>query len=77
MSRVTLSDVWHTLTEAPATDFDKVSQLEIVPRKMVEMIIEKCSKDICAEHGSNFAKAEASLIKRYAESLLKQFEEDD
>ena len=59
MSRVTLGSVWSELCDMPTPDFDKVNHIEIVPRKMVEMIIEKCSKDICAEHGSNFAKAEA------------------
>lgn len=76
MSRVTLSDVWHTLTEAPATDFDKVSQLEIVPRKMVEMIINYCKSDEYLTIKSDAAKAEAYLIRHYAEYLLEQFEEE-
>jgi hypothetical protein len=41
------------------------------------MIIEKCEKDICDDHKSVPAVAEASLIKRYAEMLLEHFEEDN
>ena len=57
------------------------ADIEVVPRKMVEMIIEKCKKiqynndddSEPVERGEWYA---ADELKEYAESLLKQFEED-
>ena len=49
--------------------------IEIVPRKIVEMIIEMCEKDGATYLG--VVANEALDIKKYAESLLNQFEEDD
>lgn len=63
-------DKWHECMATP-----------IVPRKMVEMIIERC-KEIQFYNDSNDSPIEnghwgaADEIKDYAESLLEQFEED-
>lgn len=77
MSRVTVDDITGDYYYNDYTDKSlAISDVEVVPRKMVEMIIAKCTKDVCAEHKSDGAKAEASLIKRYAEELLEKFEVD-
>lgn len=85
MSRVTIEGLYDDFTvpgiEAReyGTNYEQYVALagtEIVPRKIVEMIIEKCEKDICTDYKADAAIAEASLIKRYAEELLEQFEED-
>lgn len=57
----------------------EVKDIEIVPRKMVEMIIERCECTInCACYTEdNMRVLEARDIKEYAESLLKQFEEEE
>ena len=51
-----------------------VSKIEIVPRKIVEMIIDKCFEhyDIYGEHSC--AGMEALTIKEYAKDLLRKFE---
>lgn len=77
MSRVTIDNIQHDasgLDNMSWADITKLYQIEVVPRKMVEMIIEKCEKDgvTYLSHVAN----EALDIKKYAESLLKQFEED-
>ena len=75
MSRVTIKELYGE--DDYIIDYDEaIKNIEIVPRKIVEMIIAECTKDICAEHKSDGAKAEASLIKRYAEELLEKFEAD-
>ena len=78
MSRVTLNDIY--------CDYDvqdeEAKDIEVIPRKMVEMIIKKCEEekeelrpscDVPIEHGEITAYTN---IREYAESLLKQFEED-
>lgn len=84
MSRVTIESLYSDFTVPRINarqwgmDFEQYKHLadtEIVPRKIVEMIIEECEKD-----GANYLGAvanEALYIKTYAESLLKQFEEGE
>ena len=85
MSRVTISDL---VADYKHDGFEEryphpIHHLEVVPRKVVEMIIKKCEKekdelrpscDVPFEHGEITAYTN---IREYAESLLKQFEEDD
>ena len=52
---------------------NEATTIEIVPRKMVEMIIEKCRQDV-AKYTHN--SEEAACIKQYAEGLLFEFEKD-
>ena len=75
MSRVTFGDLYIDYLDINTSvkDCKKVQEVEIVPRKMVEMIIEKCRQDIIKY---NHNSEEAACIKQYAESLLKQFEEE-
>ena len=56
--------------------WDGCKDIEVVPRKMVEMIIERCVRDMCSASNDGAMCYEASCIKDYAESLLKRFEED-
>lgn len=60
-------DKWHECMATP-----------IVPRKMVEMIIEECERDEITNHkyGNYCAEDNLKHIREYAESLLKQFEEE-
>lgn len=76
MSRVTIDNIQHDASGLDNMSWDEITklyQIEVVPRKMVEMIIEKCRQDIIKY---NHDSEEAACIKQYAESLLKQFEED-
>ena len=54
-----------------------ISNVEVVPRKIVEMIIKECNSQISDFHHNPSIVNTAAYIKGYAESLLKQFEEDD
>ena len=82
MSRVTIGDITEDLL--PFTEKgNKVIPVEIVPRKIVEKIIEWCDSDITFfgestdsmfEEGRLF---EAKKIKGLAEYLLEVFEEGD
>lgn len=85
MSRVTFGDLYCDYLDINTSvkDCRKVQDVAIVPRKMVEMIIEKCLEDYehsCEYQGidkyANGICVESKDIKRYAESLLKQFEEE-
>lgn len=60
-------DKWHECMATP-----------IVPRKMVEMIIEECERDEITnyKYGNYCAGDNLKHIREYAESLLKQFEEE-
>ena len=71
MSSVKIKDIYY---DGEVDSCEKVKNIEVVPRKIVEMIIEKCHQDIIKY---NHNSEEAACIKQYAESLLKQFEEDD
>ena len=89
MSRVTIEQIYSDFT-VPRTaarehgmnyeQYAKLAETEIVPRKMVEMIIEKCKDPVSGPKPSDYIVGisdEAELIAKYAESLLKQFEEDE
>ena len=53
-----------------------LDKTEIVPRKLVEMIIEKCN-DVATKCFNPADSEKVDGIIEYAESLLKQFEEED
>lgn len=79
MSRVTIDNIQHDasgLDNMSWAEITKLYQIEVVPRKMVEMIIEKCVQDFRSPWNDGSMAYEATCIKDYAESLLKQFEED-
>lgn len=79
MSRVTIDNIQHDasgLDNMSWADITKLYQIEVVPRKMVEMIIAKCNSQISDFKGNPSIVNTAIYIKDYAESLLKQFEED-
>lgn len=78
MSRVTISDL---VADYKYDGFEEryphpIHHVEIVPRKMVEMIIEYCEQSI-KNYPHTMVALNAGNTKDYAESLLKQFEEDE
>ena len=79
MSRVTLIDIYNERFNEPSLKLSATADIEVVPRKMVEMIIEKCKDHTLVSYPSDYiigVSNEADWIAKYAESLLKQFEED-
>lgn len=81
MSRAKIKDLYWELTSLPAssTAWDDAREIEVVPRKIVEMIIKKCKDHASGPRPSDYivgVSDEAGCIAKYAESLLKQFEED-
>ena len=80
MSRATMKLLLYDLEQLSTSAFRDLPTVEIVPRKMIEMIIEKCDRDIEEFDGeSNIyeaVRAEARNIKNYALSLLEKFEEE-
>jgi hypothetical protein len=79
MSRVTLIDIYNERFNEPSLKLSATADIEVVPRKIVEMIIAKCADHASGPKPSNYIAGvsdEADWIKNYAESLLKQFEED-
>lgn len=79
MSRVSIKELYWELTDDKYSNnvWEKYKDIELVPRKMVEMIIEKCEEDSAQPFYHDCIIEEARDIKRYAKSLLKQFEEDN
>lgn len=89
MNRVTISDISNSAQYLKVnnglggTTFCDIKDIEIVPRKMVEMIIEKCKKNeeaLRPYYGEPFEDGQDvayTNIRVYAELLLKQFEKDD
>lgn len=86
MSRVIINELGYDITKPmPVEEYDKVEKIldvEIVPRKIVEMILDKCDeirekyKD--EESDSAYGRwASATEIKSYTEDLLKEFEGED
>lgn len=88
MNRVTINDLaWDYKHNTMQKELIESCDIEVVPRKMVEMIIER-GKELedyytdCEcysyndEHYTRGRVASAYDIREYAESLLKQFEED-
>lgn len=105
MDRVTIEGLYSDFTVPRAEarqygmnyeQYERLANTEIVPRKMIEMIIEMCDeiiddmeksiafyKEIAyfdeaydAIFEANIRKSVANSFKTYAESLLKQFEEE-
>ena len=88
MSRVTLIDIYNERFNESSLKLSATADIEVVPRKLVEMIIEKC------EHDHNEYKKlmndtaidktllhevmlEINNISSFASALLASFEEDD
>lgn len=81
MSRVTIQELYDDIVDTDFVKYLKMNNTEIVPRKIVEMIIKKCEEiqndNYHDDEPHECGKCSASDdIKEYAESLLKQFEED-
>ena len=92
MSRVTIEGLYSDFTVPRAEarqygmnyeQYERLANTEIVPRKMIEMIIERCKKNEEAlrpyygapfEDGQDVAYTD---IRICAEQLLKRFEGDD
>jgi len=90
MSRVTIESLYGDFTVprkvareygANYEQYEKLAETEVVPRKIVEMIIQKC-KEIQNDNIDGYGLHECGKwaaseeIKEYAESLLNQFEEE-
>lgn len=73
MSRVTIETIGEIIY---SYSYPKVKDIEVVPRKMVEMIIAECEQTLNSPTTNWSRKDEAGFIKTFAESLLKKFEED-
>ena len=82
MSRVTLIDIYNERFNESSLKLSATADIEVVPRKMVEMIIEKCKKNeeaLRPHYGDSYSNGLDTaymIIRDYAESLLKQFEEE-
>lgn len=77
MSRVTIDDIVRDYN-ADRYPYDG-GRIEVVPRKIVEKIIEKCKDNASGPRPSDYIAGvsdAAGWIAKYAESLLKQFEAD-
>lgn len=76
MSHVTERELFNELFCAKGEEFSKIADIEIVPRRMVEMIIEECerNKKINYTYGNYCAADNLKYIVEYAKSLLKKFE---
>lgn len=75
MSRVTIKELYGEI-DYDEDDYIAIKDIEVVPRKIVEMIIAECNSQISDFKGNHGIVNTAIHIKRYAESLLEQFEED-
>lgn len=73
MSKVAIRDIFYHISNA---DIDKVQDIEVVPRKIIELIIEKCNEENKDVNNSYYSR-KINHIREYAELLLKQFEEDE
>lgn len=78
MSRVTVGDLYSDLVnvETPFEDWKKARSVEVVPRKMVEMIMQDIRERKAYCEDGSYADFVLGLIHDYAESLLEQFEEE-
>ena len=77
MSRVTIDDITGDYYNDHTDKSFAISDVEVVPRKIVEMIIAECNSQISDFHHNPSIVNTATHIKDYANSLLKQFEEAD
>lgn len=77
MSRVAIKDLfWEISNDKYASNvWDGYKDIEVVPRKIVEMIIERCS--IGEKLVNKTTAMEVRDIRNYAESLLEKFENDE
>ena len=81
MSRVTLKEITNDMEYAPLPLYEKVEDIEIVPRKIVEDIIHYCEENSKLESTNetmmydNGWRDSLARVKERAEYLLKQFEE--
>ena len=77
MSSVAIKDLfWEISNDKYASNvWDGYKDIEVVPRRIVEMIIEYCEQSI-KNYPHTMVALNAGNIKEYAESLLKQFDED-
>lgn len=73
MSRVTIESL---MAHEAWAEFCEIEDIEIVPRKMVEMIIERLKINISSCEKDSYADFTLTDVLKYAESLLKQFEEE-
>lgn len=79
MSKITIRNLCLEMHRVSLSEYNLYGNIEIVPRKIVEMIIEKC-KEIQHNNDDDDDRHECGKwcasdeIKDYAESLLKQFE---
>lgn len=76
MSRVTLIDIYNERFNESSLKLSATADIEVVPRKIIEMIIKECNSQISDFHHNPSIVNTATHIKHYAESLLQQFEED-
>ena len=79
MSRVTIDNIQHDasgLDNMSWAEITELYQIEVVPRKMVEMIIERLKRNISSCKKDSYADFTLTDVLKYAESLLEQFEED-
>lgn len=80
MSRVTIKELYWEINEDEHADdvWEDYKDIEVVPRKTVEMIIEECKRNTITnyKYGNYCAGDNLTHIGDYAESLLKQFEEE-
>lgn len=75
MSRVTIKKLYGEI-DYDEDDYIAIKDVKIVPRKMVEMIIERLKRNISACENDSYADFTLTDVLQYAESLLKQFEGD-
>lgn len=75
MSKVRLIDIYNERFNEPSLKLSATADIEVVPRKMVEMIIERLKRNISSCENDSYAGFTLTDVLQYAESLLKQFEE--
>jgi len=76
MSKVRLIDIYNERFYESSLKLSAAADIEVVPRKMIEMIIAECNSQISDFHHNPGVVNTATHIKDYAQSLLKQFEDD-
>ena len=82
MGRVTIKDIYWELSSDEMTRnflWDGCKDIEIIPRKMLEMTIDYCLQNEAyfESMGRNDVAIGLRSAREYAESLLKVFEEDE
>lgn len=79
MNRVRLIDIYNGRFDESSLKLSAAADIEVVPRKMVEMIIEYClhNEAYYKSIGRDDIAIGLCIARDCAESLLKQFEEED